>query len=522
MSQMPSNCPAVVFGRPEILSAEWDDSPALSPDMDRLATWMTMMEVTRPDVLRATHCHRLLQRFGHVLRKPRSKNFYEWSFVVHEIDQFLSHSWHGNHVRKAMILILIKNGLHACILGTLAALFMSVLVFFHHLPDIPRLAIFQTDSAERTSIWSLTTGMLVSSATLLLRRPQQTVFLDNICIDQSSELSKAEGILNVGAFLRRSNSMLVLWDSSYVERLWCMFEIAGFLHSRELREGTEGTESKIPRLDIRPIWAAPCTVAIAVSLFGAMLALLIAPFSNPIIGSSIFGVLAVTCFHVAAESVRNYNRCIDKLQFELKSFDMQKAQCYCCSVNHVSSSGPDLVCDREIIGQCISNWFDSMLNFNECVRSTVFANLIEQLLHRPFPAWWLIGASIPILWGQLDAVAVQLRLGHVDLAIAWSINGLMWWLSGFPVSFLCWSAFCRSWRARTHCDWLVNFVGTCIVVGVMCLLWTINSALTLWMANDVLGSAVFLVIMLVISCLLWNFGRWPLQRQGRASEHHIS
>ena len=56
----------------------------------------------------------------------------------------------------------------------------------------------------------------------------------------------------------------------------------------------------------------------------------------------------------------------------------------------------------------------------------------------------------------------------------------------------------------------------------MCLLWTINSALTLWMANDVLGSAVFLVIMLVISCLLWNFGRWPLQRQGRASEHHIS
>lgn len=150
--------------------------------------------------------------------RPRSKNFYEWSFVVHEIDQFLSHSWHGNRVRKAMMLILIKNGLHACILGTLAALVMSVLVFFHHLPDIPRLAIFQTDSAERTSIWSLTTGMLVSSATLLLRRPQQTVFLDNICIDQSSELSKAEGILNVGAFLRRSNSMLVLWDSSYVER----------------------------------------------------------------------------------------------------------------------------------------------------------------------------------------------------------------------------------------------------------------------------------------------------------------
>ena len=46
MSQMPSNCPAVVFGRSGILPVESDDSPALSPDMDRLATWMTMMEVT--------------------------------------------------------------------------------------------------------------------------------------------------------------------------------------------------------------------------------------------------------------------------------------------------------------------------------------------------------------------------------------------------------------------------------------------------------------------------------------------
>lgn len=46
MSQMPSDCPAVVFGQPELLLTEPDDSPVLSPEMDRLATWMTMMEVT--------------------------------------------------------------------------------------------------------------------------------------------------------------------------------------------------------------------------------------------------------------------------------------------------------------------------------------------------------------------------------------------------------------------------------------------------------------------------------------------
>ena len=150
--------------------------------------------------------------------RPRSKNFFDWSFVVQEIDEFLSHSWHGNQLWKAMLLILVKNGLHACIFGTLAALLMATLVLFHHVPDLPKLTILESDAEEPTSIWCLTTGMLVAIATLLLWRPKQHVFLDSICIDQSSAFTKAEGVLNMGAFLKRSNSMLVLWDSSYVER----------------------------------------------------------------------------------------------------------------------------------------------------------------------------------------------------------------------------------------------------------------------------------------------------------------
>lgn len=149
--------------------------------------------------------------------RPRKKDFFYMSFVVQEIDQFLSHSWHGNKVWKAVMLILIKNGLHACIFGTFAALVMSLMVFYGLLPVVPRLQVLPED-VEPTSAWSLVTGMLVSTATLLLWKPRQTVFLDNVCIDQKSPFAKAEGIVNVGAFLNRSNSMLVLWDSSYVER----------------------------------------------------------------------------------------------------------------------------------------------------------------------------------------------------------------------------------------------------------------------------------------------------------------
>ena len=33
-----------------------------------------------------------------------------------------------------------------------------------------------------------------------------------------AQQAKAEGTLNIGAFLKNSEAMLVLWDSSYVER----------------------------------------------------------------------------------------------------------------------------------------------------------------------------------------------------------------------------------------------------------------------------------------------------------------
>ena len=136
-------------------------------------------------------------------------------------------------------------------------------------------------------------------------------------------------------------------------------------------QGFNAGRSRYPTellLEIRPTSAACCTLAISVSLFGGMLALLTVPFTNPILGTSLFAILGAVAFYLATDSFRGYQRCIDKLQLQLKSFDMQAAQCYCCSVNHVDPSGSDdMVCDREIISQCISNWFGSVESFHQCV-----------------------------------------------------------------------------------------------------------------------------------------------------------
>ena len=152
--------------------------------------------------------------------RPHARSFHHWSFMTQKIDQFLSHSWRGQSGRKIIMLMILKNGLLATTLGTCCAVIMMLLFLFEILPDCHKLQLFDGD-AELTSVWSLLTGMLVFVATLLWHRPRESVFMDQVCIDQESSVSKAEGLLNMGAFLRASASMLVLWDSTYARRLWC-------------------------------------------------------------------------------------------------------------------------------------------------------------------------------------------------------------------------------------------------------------------------------------------------------------
>ena len=53
---------------------------------------------------------------------------------------------------------------------------------------------------------------------LLAFAAKASVFLDRICIHQSDPRLKMEGVMSIGAFLKRSERMLVLWDASYMQR----------------------------------------------------------------------------------------------------------------------------------------------------------------------------------------------------------------------------------------------------------------------------------------------------------------
>eukprot|EP00439_Symbiodinium_sp_Y106_P023547 s5736_g2.t2 len=324
-----------------------EDAQAQSQDM---AFWMTQMEVTQPEILRAVPAFQIVQCFGRVLR----------------------------------------NGMAAFVAGTLSALVMMCLFCLDLLPGYFRRPFLGSDTEYKYGPWALFTGVVISALTLFFWRPKQAMFLDRICINQVDQAMKAEGVLNMGAILKHSDSMLVLWDTTFASRLWCLFEMAAFLKSHE-----DGLE----HLRIKPTYLAPCTFVIAFCVMLMMLFELTVPFVNIYVVVMKLSLLALSCITAA------------RLLF--------------------------LYYGAEIVGECITEWFGSVDGFESSpgsVRSTVSKALSAQLGHFPCPYAWLLRATSPVLWAHFDMVAARIHSGDIEYAVAVAIHALAWWLALFPSS----------------------------------------------------------------------------------------
>merc|ERR1740121_1969778 len=57
----------------------------------------------------------------------------------------------------------------------------------------------------------------------------KTMFLDKVCINQVDTELQRQGISKLGAFLRNSSRMLVIYSDIYLTKLWTVYEVACFL-----------------------------------------------------------------------------------------------------------------------------------------------------------------------------------------------------------------------------------------------------------------------------------------------------
>lgn len=414
--------------------------------MKRLAHSIARMEVINPEVLRVTPAFQAFQQFGAALRPRQRGSFYHKSRESHKISTFWSHSWRGGQWKKLLTLVTFYNGTAAVSLGFLASILVMLLFLFGLLPGLERkFGHLQV----KWSCWSLCSGCIVTSLAMIFWRPQTEVFLDRICISQVGDL-KAQAIFSLAGMLQKSDKLLILWDPTWTERLWCLFELAAFLQSKKTQNKT---------LIIRPIFLGPVSMVLFLAMFVAMLPgiLVSYQFSYRSLGAIYIPIAAILLLGLASSypcvsTLRKYFRDLDAMRQQLLSISFSTAHCSCCALGHVGPSGEATPCDRKIVKECVKIWFGSEQAFEDTVRSEILEILNHDLNEKVFSTPWLLGVTAPSMWLFLDISSSWAFISDWKIwegpPAAVLLEGLVIWLLAVPATkdlILC---FCRMMRAR--------------------------------------------------------------------------
>ncbi|CAK9101900.1 unnamed protein product [Durusdinium trenchii] len=406
----------------------------------KVAAYVSRMEIVKPEVLRVTRAHQAFQGFARALRPSPGGDLYKKSQMSTEVSSFWSHSWHGGHWTKIFSLLMHYNGLPSVLLGLLAAVVMAILFGFGLLPGIVR---FWSPEDMQWSTWSSCFGFLVSVLSFFLWRSQQRVFLDRICINEHDEDLKSASIFSLAGILKRSKEMLVLWDSTWSDRLWCVFELSAFLRAKQCPEASQQV------LLITPTFLGPCSVALFVGAF--MVCLPITTVSTTWISKKVITkagfsslhlsvtlpigaaiLLVITGGYVLMIAFRSYFRSVEELKEKLQKVSCRTARCSCCDSGH-DIGGVNVLCDRKIVQECVTIWFGSQKDFEHCARTEVLEVLTRGLEEQLLTRGWSLSVTMPVLWAFLDLAASFAAFDFKNQALEFAIEGFVLWFLVAPI-----------------------------------------------------------------------------------------
>ena len=227
------------------------------------------------------------------------------------------------------------------------------------------------------------------------------------------------------------------------------------------------------------------------------------PFDNLLYSFLIFAAVGAVASYSAAVLFRRYYRSIQAMEDELSVFQLERTQCLCCSLGH--GPGPAF-CDRQLVTECIRKWFGSTEGFEQCVRSSVSAALSEQLGNFSFPYFWVLGSTMPLVWGQMDAIAARLRSGSTQGALGMAILTLAWWLAVLPIQVRSGVALANYFRERQRnlcLDVLVNVMGLIAVEAIAAACMVLEAALFRAM-DPVAAASTFAVLVIPAAALAYS------------------
>jgi len=147
-------------------------------------------------------------------------------------DYFISHNWSVKRWKKFMALCMLWN----CKRALISACIMQALCFSLVALDVLPL-IRSSVNGHEISIWCIGTCvatfvlvfLFMSDVLQMVGVPGYRLFLDKVCVDQSDEDRKRQGIGAITAFLYHSDGLVVLFSEMYLTRLWTVYELTTFL-----------------------------------------------------------------------------------------------------------------------------------------------------------------------------------------------------------------------------------------------------------------------------------------------------
>ncbi|CAE6966278.1 unnamed protein product [Symbiodinium sp. CCMP2592] len=497
-------------------------SDRVSPSAS-VAAFLQAMQPTRPEVLRGCPAHVASADFGRVFWTGGRDSFFHLSIVTEAYDEFVSHSWQVATWRKCLLLVMLKRGAPAFLIAGLGAGLMISIWQFGFLPGYVK-AEYESDAPGlQHSFWCLVTGLVLAPLTLLFWRPRGIIFLDRVCINQFDSRQKVEGILNLGAILKASESLLLVWDESYVDRLWCVFELAAFLRSHP----DMLTTMNLSKLKVVPAALGYVSLTTALTSLTFGFSGLMVPSGNVWLEWSIKTLLICFFASFIVDTFRAHFRALDAMSTQLQNFELRKTSCWCCSVNHVHPTTSErLPCDRSTINKCLITWFGSEQAFNEAVRSSVATALEQQLGYDAFPyTWWLLSTS-PYLWSLMDDLASLVGSSALreDAIQRLLVRYPIYWLFTYPTMFTWAMIFARCLRAKGRnrkAEFLRNALVTAMTTPSILLFvfWEIWTRIAF---QRFVGSVIFVtsaVVSFLVSRLFyhWQHGKGILQPNGSRS-----
>ena len=370
------------------------------------------------EITRAVPVRLLLDTSLHKLddkAKLKASHFF-LSTVVDQLQGFLSHRWRANPQETADALMLHFK-LRLFIIVILAEWAVGLLLFMTFTP----LAIAYLVSVPPFAA----VAVFTTKREFILRQVgcmTPAYWFDKATVHQTEPCLTNAGLHLFGYYLKRSRQLVVLFMPEYIERVWCVYELAYWLKHK----GSKGivfipltTNAMTMRFLMRfwPKVFTLCAFIMGVATCVAMSAgrtlkdlhrstgIGAHVWSWPVPAFSVPFILVVAiCVNILTAKPRRQRKEVAK---NLQQFDVRKTQAFDPS-------------DKEFVLGEIKKWNSSLDDFNRYVQTEVAARLdhlqwrreVEEasvvlLLFLPFFAPWIMGWYMaagelePLIWPSM-------------------------------------------------------------------------------------------------------------------------